>query len=68
MTDKLKNARAVPPVSRAMEAWCRANAFEPGTLGWLANNPPPANWQGTAPEWAFCEMPIWPGAMQHEGS
>lgn len=39
--------------------WISYNRHNPGLIQWLANNPPPKDWQGTKYEWAYLEMPIW---------
>lgn len=40
-----------------MQAWIKAHRKDMRVLRWLRDNPPPAEWKGTAMEYAFSEMP-----------
>ena len=46
--------------SESMKEWCKRYGNHPGVVRWLKDNPPPAEWQGTAAEWAYTEMPLAP--------
>lgn len=41
-----------------MGAWCRKNRRNPAVRQWLADNPPPPDWQGSKLQWAFTEGPF----------
>lgn len=44
-------------VTPKVRAWVAAHRKDTRVLRWLKDNPPPADWKGTAMEYAFTEMP-----------
>lgn len=40
-----------------MRKWCQINGKKPEVKLWLKNHPVPEDWQGTALEYAYTEMP-----------
>lgn len=40
-----------------MRTWVREHRQDPKVRAWLKANPPPADWDGSALEWAYTERP-----------
>lgn len=42
----------------ALATWCEKYKDNASVKRWLATDPPPAKWEGSALEWAYTEMPV----------